>query len=310
MDFHPTLYSQFGLGFQFLPDGAKTIILLGKLVLDQFLSLYTLPLEVCLRWRWGARALSMYQVWFLMSAFIIGGILGPALGIFLQAAAVFGLWHYIEARLWEARPGVRWRMTYSWGEPIVCEWLLRRLSRRVSIPGWLASDAAIFRFVEPAIGLIGLPLLVFPFTQFLGLALLVSGMALLLKRHLIYLRMVEATRDRRDAVVIGQILSETADSEREIRETGPTFEVRLARPLSLPSSELAFLPVIAPADAIPPTWIHEARIVAGPDADGRLKVECPGCRAKIRCRSSHDAGATCPGCGTAFIFAVPNGVVG
>jgi hypothetical protein len=310
MDFHPTFYSQFALGYQFLPDGAKAVILLCKLVLNQFLSFFSLPLEVCLRWRWGARTLALYQVWFLMCVAFFGGFMGPTLAAFFLAAAGFSLWHYIEARLWEARPDAPWRMTYSWGEPKVCMWLFGKLSPRVRIPDWLASEGAIFRFAEPAIGLIGLPLLVLPFTQALGLALLFGGTALLVKRHLIYLRMVGATRDRRDAVVIGQLLSETADSEREIREAAPAFEVRLAPLLSIPSPDPPALPAPAPAIATRPSGVPEARIVAGPDANGSLKVECPGCRAKIRCRSNHEAGASCPGCKTAFVFTVPQDVVG
>ncbi|HEX4614184.1 MAG TPA: hypothetical protein VH092_38735, partial [Urbifossiella sp.] len=270
MNLNPTFYSQFLLAFQFMPDGLKAVFVCFKLLLEYVLSMWSLPLEVYLRWRWGLRALSAFQVCFLISVGCFGRALGPVAGAFLLGSAALGVWHFIEARRWEARPRAPWRITYSWGEPLTWRAILATLGWSRSKAARIAYGAACFRFLEPGTALVGIPLAVAPATRYLGIVLLVSGAALLLKRHLIFCRMVDATRDRRDAVAIGEILSETSGSDQRGLVDGPIFEVELAPTGWRPSLSAA-------AGALP------ARVLSGPDAAGRPKVECPSCSAPVRC---------------------------
>ncbi|HEX4612017.1 MAG TPA: hypothetical protein VH092_27720, partial [Urbifossiella sp.] len=96
MDFNPTFCDQFVLAFQLLPDGVKSFIQLFKLCLEYILSMWSLPLEVYCRSRWGVRAMSGLQVGFLIAAALTGRYLGPVAASFLLGSALLGVWHYIE----------------------------------------------------------------------------------------------------------------------------------------------------------------------------------------------------------------------
>ncbi|HEX4609544.1 MAG TPA: hypothetical protein VH092_15200 [Urbifossiella sp.] len=298
MNLYPTFYGQFLLAFQLLPDGLKSLIVYFKMGLEYVLSMWSLPLEVYLRWWWGVRTLSAFQVCFLISVGCFGRALGPVAGAFLLGSAVLGVWHFIEARRWEARPGAPWRITYSWGSPLAWRAILKALGWSRADAERIAGGAAGFRFLEPGTALLGALLTQIPATRFLGLVILASGAALLLKRHLIYLRIIDATRDRRDAVAIGEILSETSESDRRGLDDGPIFEVELAPSAWRPT-------VSAAAGAIP------ARVLSGPDAAGRPKVECPSCSAAVRCPADFASRSLqCPKCKAPFAVSIPYEPVG
>jgi hypothetical protein len=304
MDLNPTFYSQFALGFQFMPESVKGIIVFFKLCLEYFLATWSLPLEVYLRWGWGTRALSAYQVCFLIALASVGGsAFGLFAALFVLGAAGIGCWHFFEARRyearWLARPEMPWRVSYTWGEPVVWMWLAQRCQRWKALSRWI-SETTIFRFLEPATGLLGIPLLLLPFTRPLGVILLVTGAALLAKRHLIHLRIVDATRDRRDAVRIGELLSSVSDAERRNPESGELFEVRLA---VLPARETN---TTVSAPEVIPTGTLTARVTEEADDLGRPKVECPGCACAVRCPTDYE-GCTlkCPKCGSGFVVESP-----
>ncbi|HYH65615.1 MAG TPA: hypothetical protein VD866_13040 [Urbifossiella sp.] len=295
MNFTPTFTSQFLQGFAMLPGGAKTLILLFYRALEYVLAMYSLPLEVYLRFRWGTRALTLFQVCFLVSLPVSSLLLtgSSLLTLFLLGSAVLGVCHFVEARQWERRPGAPHRMSHLWGEPVVWVWVARQLARRGWVPGRLFSEMSVLRFFEPATGLVGVGLVFLPPTRPLGVLLLVSGTALFAKRHVLYSRILDARRDRRDAVVLGQMLSDEGNADRDGGTLGETFEVRLVVPL-VRRAEPPPPPVPVP--------LAVARIVAPPDAAGRPRVECPACRSTVRCRSDSLARPMrCPKCKTAFV---------
>lgn len=242
MNFTPTFSNQFAVAFRLLPEGAKSIIALGKMALEYFLSTYALPLEIYLRWRWGTRGLTLFQVWFLVSSALTLlslcsspslGMLAGGLGLlvlYFVGAAGLAVWHFYEARRDEARhKGPRRRYSYAFGEPLTILAFARFLGRAGYWPRWLWNDSIISRLLEPAIGLVsGVILISFSVTRPLGILLLASGAGLLLKRHLLHLRAVKVRRDRWDAITISENWSADAEEERRGFNTQPAFEVRLA----------------------------------------------------------------------------------
>ena len=305
LNLHPTFASQCALAFQLMPDSAKNVLMFIGLLVQEFLSLWSLPLEVLLRWRWGTRGLTLYQVCFLFSAtwmsFLFGGK-GIA-SLYLAAAALVGAWHFYEARRHESSDGP-WRVSRSWGEPVVWAAVARRLVRWGVLPQrWFTTDAIVFRFLEPGTGLLGIALLYLPPTRLLGYLLLVSGTALFFKRYVLFSQMVNATRDRRDAVEIGRMMSEAADAEDRAGEPEALFEVRLAAPVSPAIRVIPYVPDL-PEPPTPATEPLLARVVSGPDGSGRTKVECPGCGRVVRCGANYaERSLRCPGCGTPFVVA-------
>jgi hypothetical protein len=196
----------------------------------------------------------------------------PFLSVFLLAGGGAVWWRFIEARRgeWTRRP---YRHSYTPGEPVVWGWIARYLVGR-GAPPRLFGETLVFRFWEPATGVIaGGLFLIPPFTRFLGIALIGIGLAFLLKRHVMYLRYVDLWRDKADAEAVGRAM--TADEGGVER----VYQVRLA------VAEAA-RPAPAPTKPAPPPVKPEA-----------IRTECAACGSRIKCPVSK-AGATlpCPRC--------------
>ncbi len=272
-ELNPTFYTSLATSFQMLPEGAKSILAVFKLFLDFILSTLSLPLEALLLNRYGTRALSLFQLIQVSGLAALAVMLrDPLLSLFLLTGVGFGWWRFIEARRheWTRKP---YRHSYVPGEPVVWSVIARFLVGR-GLPRWLFAEPFVFRFWEPATGLIaGLLFLALPFTRFLGMVLIVIGIAFFTKRHVMYLRQVTLWRDKADAECVGRAM--TAEEE------GPEI-VHLVR--------LAVSP--EPSESIVPTKPGKK-----PPTPEKIRTECVACGSWIRCPVSK-AGATlpCPNC--------------
>jgi hypothetical protein len=289
-DLNPTYYTQFARFCEMLPEGAKSVLALLKLLLDFVLSIFTLPLEVLLLARWGSRALSLYQVTQVTGLALIALIIrDPFLTMFFVAGGGAAWWRYVEARRgeWVRKP---YRYSYTPGEPVVWFAVARFLISK-GVPRGLFTDASVFRVWEPATGLLaGVPLLLLPFTRFLGFALVAISFAFFVKRHVMYMRMVEMWRDKADAEAVGQAMTEDAV---EVLET--VHVVRLAPvpvvpvvvtkphgpgPVKPPKPPLS--PVLTPAEPIRVVCgVCMSRIKCPVDRAGQT-LPCPKCNGDLR----------------------------
>ena len=168
LDLHPTLYTQGALAFQLMPPLVQSIIFIGKLCYEHFLSMFSLPLEIFLRYHWGMRLLTLLPR-LQMTAFGILGICvavfttDPLLGFFSVAAAGLTWFHYLEANVWRWQNGPRnWRYTYA-NYPLGL-WVKIERWAAIKHPflGLPFCQQAVYRFSEPALGFILAVLIYWP----------------------------------------------------------------------------------------------------------------------------------------------------
>ena len=62
VELHPNVYTTMGRAAGFMPASVKGFFVLGKIVFEEFLCWFTLPVEVLIRRRIGVRAISIYQL--------------------------------------------------------------------------------------------------------------------------------------------------------------------------------------------------------------------------------------------------------
>jgi hypothetical protein len=295
-DLNPTYYTQFAQACQVMPDDVKKFIGICKWVLDYLLSVFTIPLEALLLSKWGTRTLSLYQavqvtVLALRSAWLPSRLLF----LFLLGAMLVTWWRFAEARYWEWKRKP-YRFSYSPGEPVVWCAIGRFLVRR-GVPRGLFTEVSVYRFWEPATGLlVGLPMLLLPITWWLGITLTLMGVALALKRHVLYLRHVEVMRDKADAEVVGRTImdapDETVEEVHVVRLIAPRSQpipLRVTRPWEL-------VPVPEGETAPPEELVPELSPVEP------IRVICGGCGSRIKCPAER-AGTTvsCPKCRSAIV---------
>jgi hypothetical protein len=274
-ELNPTFYTNLATTYQMLPEGAKSVIALLKLLLDVVLSTLTVPLEVLLLNRWGTRALSLFQVLQVTGMAGLAVMLrDPFVSVFMLSACIAAWWRFIEARRgeWTRKP---YRHSYTPGEPVVLGVVARFLVEQ-GVPRWLFAEAYVFRAWEPATGiLVGILLLILPPTRFLGLVLIGIGIAFIVKRHVMYLRHVEMWRDKADAEAVGRAMTAEEDAPEQ---------VHLVR--------------LAASDVIP---LVPTKPGSKPTAE-KISVTCSACKSRIKCPKSK-AGETlsCPKCHVDFL---------
>lgn len=290
VELHPNCYTMMGRALGILPQGVKGVFVVMKMLFEDFLCWFTLPVEVLLRRHIGVRALTLFH----LAPLVIGSLaytflfrgwsLDPLFSIFALSSAGFAVYHIRESRVWEAN-GSPWRHTYSNGTPLpVWDRLKQFLETAGLDPTRYLTPQKVVRFYEPMLCLlVGIPFLL-TFSKFLGGFLIAASVALLFKAHIRHLRFVDVMRDRNDAMLTGQILAEMPNRVEGTKKPLP-FVAEVALHLEQPTRK---------QDDIPEAQIVTAK--ATPPAP-RIHVRCGGCRTKLRAKlgaAGHDC--VCPKC--------------
>lgn len=291
VELHPNFYTMMGRAAGFMPPGMKGFLAAAKMLFEDFLCWFTLPVEVLIRRRIGVRAISLFQLaplvlGSLAFAFVLRGLsIDPFFSVFFLSAAAFAVYHFRESRAWEASGGA-WRHTYSNGEPLPVWDRLAPLFEQAGIdPGRHLTRGKIVRFYEPALCLVVGLLLFLTLSKLLGGFLIGASVALLFKAHIRHQRFVDAVRDRNDAMLTGQFLAEMPN---RLKGSGqpPAFVAEVA--IRLEGLE----------EAEPPPAIEEAEEVEEAE-EAPVRVKCGGCRATLRVKpGSAGRKGSCPKCRT------------
>lgn len=285
-------YTSMARASAFMPDGVKNILALLKFLFEELLHWLTVPVEVCLRRRFGVRALSLYpllQLWTATAFYVVfrrGLSADPVFALFLLVSAGLAALHFVESRRYE-RSGTSWRHTYTCGIPHGFWTALAPALARVRIdPRKYLTVDNVIRFGEPAlcllVGLVGLL-----FSKTLGYFLLASAAALALKAHLRHLRYIDAVRDKEDAAVIGQALAGTGPERERV-----VFVVRLT---TTPA------PSLGPRSVVEEPKDGSLDKVASPEpgaTEPMLSVRCGECGRRLKVKEKYTGRVCpCPGCG-------------
>ncbi|OWK46481.1 hypothetical protein FRUB_00180 [Fimbriiglobus ruber] len=313
-DLHPNFYSQFALGYQFLPPGLKTVVFLVKLIVEWFLSRFALPLEIWLRSEWGTRAISLLQLLQMIGLGMMGLAIGK-LDLFLAlfwcggaGLAVYRFWESRKAESTQKRAGLPVeRHSYWAGEPVLWARIAQYVARKRWRVGKWITEESVARFLEPATALV-FALFFGWLCPLFGYVMCCSALALLVKRHLIHMRHVNMERDQADALVLAQYMGRSRGDPKgasHIRHV-----VRLApAPFALPVDPRTVTSRNVPPSPAPGTewiadWLPETNGEAppSPPIPVKIKVPCPKCGQSLK-TSSQTAGhkGKCPKCGERFL---------
>lgn len=300
-DFNPNFYTRVARTWAFVPDKVKGWFVLAWLGLEELIVWFTWPALVLLRRRFGTRSLSLLIVlqmtaWgvFVLAAIGLGD---PLYTAFAVAGAAAGWFHFREARRYERGRGA-WRHSYATGEPFLVDWW----------PGQKTpSEWSVTRFWEPGF-VLAVGLVVQFASRPLGFYLVLASVALLLKGHVLFQRMVNQERDRRDGLLVARWAAGAGDDTPPDR-AAERFEVRVVRPEVPPEDEEDD----AGTEADAAESASEGDPPAGPEgeatpppfevveSDERIVATCPCCAARIRVRRVYAGrAASCPRCNSPF----------
>ncbi len=303
LNLNPNYQYQFAIGLQYASPEAKALLNIAKMLLEYVMAIFSLPLDLVLRKNWGTREITLFKVVSMFGWIVYSTILLRSSWVsnFIMLVAFVGLWRFIEANLWEWRCSrnvdLKNRYSYHGGDPYAWEWIANQLYRVTKWKGIVGifTDTSVFLVFEPATALVGIPLLYLPVTYNLGVVILVSGVALFMKRIVLHRRFVNVTRDRIDAKIVGQMMTEEADNFRRDIADGEAFLVELAVPRKLKTETTAAgLPTL-------PLGSPSARVIED-DGTGRPIVACPECSSRLRCPLNYASRSlNCPECATEFV---------
>ena len=208
LDLNRNLYTHFTRGLVFLPREAQALLVLLKLIFEDFLLWCSRPVEVFFRYKFGTRGHSTFQtVQISLAGLLLSSSMSydPLLATFAILSAGLAIYHLVEALRWE-KYGSPPRFSYSHGEPLPWWSFAARILKGLGIGlGRMPLEAFICRFGEPFVCLL-LALTLYPFSKALGIYLGCCTAALFLKGQIVRQRIINLERDQMDAVVLSQFL--------------------------------------------------------------------------------------------------------
>lgn len=304
VELHPNVYTMMSRASMFLPESVRGFFVLAKLLFEEFLCWFTIPVEVLIRRRIGVRALSMLVVIPLVAgavtfALLLRGIMtDPLFSAFALGSAGFAVYHAWVSRKWEAGGG-KWRHTYSNGDPLELWTRLAPLVAKLGLnPLRQLTPARVVRFYEPALCLI-LGLILLLVSKLLGGFLIAASIALLFKAQIRHQRFVDAVRDRNDAMLAGEQLA-AMPNRMESSTVSEPFVAKVA--VALPGEQRADDSDVVEAEALPAddSDVIEAEALPDPEPPPpRSVVRCHACRATLRLKPGVRAKeGPCPKCKT------------
>jgi hypothetical protein len=281
-----------------MPPEFQRLLLLAKLILEDVLGLLTTPVEVCLRRRFGVRAISLLRYLQVVGAFNLTWMLHDVvLSTFLFCAVCMGGWHLYESRRRE-KSNLAWRHSRYLGDPIPIWSLLERFlrSRGLNADRFLL-PSNIYRFGEPALCLL-VGLATFRFFPAFGYFMMASAWALLLKMHIVHLRVLEMLRDKKDAEAMGQSMAAlTNQADKQEGEQLPVVRiVPPQRPLAF-SASIETVPFVeSNGSTRNKEWWKDVQEDSTQE-EGFIRVQCGCCGKKIKVAAKHSGRVgRCPAC--------------
>jgi hypothetical protein len=302
IELNNNLHTQFARAQAFLPKQLLGFLMLGKLLLEEFLCHFSRPCELFLRLRFGVRGHGLFQTLQLcVTGIYVCRLFAEhdfILALFALAVAALAVYHHVEA----VRSEMRGVMRYSWssGEPVpVWAWAVRAVQGFGFDPSRFVTVSWICRFYEPILVLaIGYSILRLV-SPFLGLYLIGCSVALFIKGLIVHNRMLNMKRDQIDARIMSQWIGSIhkAASGQQLGEA-QYFVAQLAevpvpkREEENEAGETATLPEKQPAAA--------TAVVA----EGFISFNCEKCDTPFQVRRKYSGKkGKCKKCGAVMVVA-------
>jgi hypothetical protein len=275
LDLNRNLYTHFTRGLVFLPREAQALLVLLKLIFEDFLLWCTRPVEVFFRYKFGTRGHSLFQtVQMSLAALLLSLSISydPLLATFAILSAGLAIYHLVEALRWE-KYGSPPRFSWSHGEPLPGWRYVGRALKALGVNLKRAPlEGFICRFGEPLLCLL-LALAFYPFSKALGGYLGCCTVALFLKGQIVRQRIVNLQRDQMDAIVLSQFLiGVQRDAAGQDDQRG--YVVRLPDPVLRQSGDSAKPPPLPAPEQEPPA--------ASTKDEEYIHLQCGKCRRQFQ----------------------------